>query len=162
MRVLFGMAFLALALQGCNSGDQAPAQNWPLKQVFDKNASIINLGKQSVAEVCPDNDCFTFAIPDEKALDVAHDFAYLYLWVVESFDLAERKDAKGQRFVPAILSKRKGNCAGVDEFAIASCTVVQMYTTYKVSGSERKFEDGWNRTKRLDIAARFKQVGIVK
>lgn len=162
MRALFSMAVLALALQACNSGDQAPAQNWPLKQVFEKNASIINLGNQSVAEVCPDNDCFTFSISDEKALDVAHDFAYLYLWVVESFDLAERKDAKGQRFVPAILNKRKGSCTGADEFAIASCTVVQMYTTYKVSGSERKFEDGWNRTHRLDIAARFKQVGIVK
>lgn len=160
MRVLFSMALLALALQGCNSGDPVATQNWPLKQVFDKNASIINLGKQSVAEVCPENDCLTFVIPDDKALDVAHDFAYLYLWVVESYDLAERKDAKGQRFVPAILNKRKGNCTGADEFAIASCTVVRMYTTYKVSGSERKFEDGWNRTRRLDLAARFKQAGI--
>ena len=162
MRGLFGMALLVFALQGCNSADPVPTQNWPLKQVFDKNASIINIGKQSVAEVCPDNDCFTFAIQDEKALDVAHDFAYLYLWVVESFDLADRKNAQGQRFVPEILSKRKGSCTGADEFAIASCTVAQMFTQYHVNGSERKFEDGWNRTRRLDIAARLKQVGILK
>lgn len=162
MRELCAITLLVFALQGCKAADPAPTQNWPLKQVFDKNATVLNIGKQSVAEVCPDNDCFTFAIQDEKALDVAHDFAYLYLWVVESFDLAERKDAKGQRFVSEILSKRKGSCTGADEFTIASCTVAQMFTQYQVSGSERKFEDGWNRTQRLDIAARLKQVGSLK
>lgn len=162
MRVLFGIALLALLLQGCNAPAPAPATNWPLKQVFGKDATVINLGKQSVAEVCPDNDCFTFAIQNEKALDVAHDFTYLYLWVVESFDLENRKDAKGQRFIPEILNKRKGNCTGADEFAIASCTVGQIFTQYQVSGSERKFEDGWNRTRRLDVAARLKQAGILK
>lgn len=162
MRGLFNIALLALMLQGCNAADPMPTKNWPLKQVFDKNATVLNLGKQSVAEVCPDNDCFTFTIPDEKALGVVHDFTYLYLWVVESFDLADRKNAQGQRFVPEILSKRKGSCTGADEFAIASCTVAQMFTQYHVNGSERKFEDGWNRTRRLDIAARLKQVGILK
>ncbi len=164
MRGLFGYAFLLLALVlfgGCDKA-QVTAPNWPLKQVFGKDAAILSMGDQAVAEICPDNNCFSFMSKDKQAIDVVHDFAYLYLWQVESFDLATRKDAKGERFVVAILNQRKGNCSGADEDAIARCTLARMWASYKITGMERKFENGWNRTVPLDIAARLKQAGIIQ
>jgi hypothetical protein len=164
MRGLFSYAYLMLALVllgGCDKA-QVAAPNWPLKHVFGKDAAILNLGDQAVAEICPDNNCFRFVMNGDKSLDVVHDFAYLYLWQVESFDLATRQDAKGERFVGAILNKRKGNCSGADEDAIARCTLARMWASYKITGMERKFENGWNQTRPLDIAARLKQAGIIQ
>ena len=149
------------SLGGCEQPLQTDP-SWPLKQVFVKNAAVLKMNGQAVAEVCPDNGCFSFVMQDEKSLDVVHDFAYLYLWLVETFDLEARQDAKGQRFIPAILNKRKGNCTGEDEYAIARCTLALLWKTHKITGSEKKFEDGWNQTHPLDIAARLKQVGIIQ
>ena len=150
-----------LGLGGCEQPVQSDP-NWPLKQVFTKDAAVLKMNGQAVAEVCPDNGCFRFVMQDEKSLDVVHDFTYLYLWVVETLDLEARRDAKGQRFIPAILNKRKGNCTGEDEYAIARCTLALMWKSHKIVGLEKKFEDGWNRTLPLDIAARLKQVGVIQ
>lgn len=141
---------------------QTTAPHWPLKQIFGKDAAILQLSSQSLAEICPDNGCFRFVIQDDRSIDVVHDFAFLYLWQVESFDLAPRQDAQGQRFAVAILKQRKGNCSGADEDAIARCALARMWTSYKITGLQRKFENGWNRTLPLDIAARLKQTGILK
>ncbi len=153
-------AFLLMMVGGCKQ-ELATSPLWPLKQVFGKDAAILVVGNQSVAEICPDNNCFRFVIEDDHSLDVVHDFTYLYMWQVESFDLATRQDAKGQRFAGTILSKRKGNCSDTDEDALARCTLARMWTAYKIAGLERKFENGWNRTFPIDIAARLKQVGIL-
>ena len=159
---LLRYAFLVLALPSGNVCAETTLAHWPLKQIFGKDAAILSLGSQSVAEVCPDDSCFRFVIKGDKALDVVHDFAYLYLWLVESFDLANRQDTNAQRFVMAILNKRKGNCSGQDEDAIARCTLARLAVAYKIIGLEKKFENGWNQTRPLDISMRFKQTGVVQ
>ena len=146
---------------GCNP-QQSTSALWPLKQVYGKDAAILNLGNQSMAEICPDNNCFRFVIEDDRSLDVVHDFAFLYLWQVESFDLATQQDVKGHNFALAILNKRKGSCSDVDEDAVARCALAKMWSAYKITALERKFENGWNQTRRLDLTVRLQQAGILK
>lgn len=159
IRALF---LLALILQISSAQAQSTSPHWPLKQIFKIDAAILALSREAVAEVCPDDNCIRFVIKDPKAIDVVHDFAFLYLWLVDSYNLAPRKDAKGERYVVAILNKRKGTCAGADEDAIGRCALARMAASYQIIGIETKFEDGWRRTTSFDLAARLKQAGITR
>jgi hypothetical protein len=152
--------FLLLSMALGSAYAQSTSPHWPLKQIFKNDAAILALSREAVAEVCPDDNCVRFVIKDPQAIDVVHDFAFLYLWLVESYNLAPRKDAKGERFVVAILNKRKGNCSGADEDAIGRCALAHIAATYQITGIETKFEDGWRRTTGFDLAARLKQAGI--
>ena len=156
------LLLLTLSLQLGGAHAQSTSPHWPLKQIFKNDAAILALSREAVAEVCPDDNCVRFVIKDPKAIDVVHDFAFLYLWLVESYNLAPRKDAKGERYVVAILNKRKGTCSGADEDEIGHCALARMAATYQIAGIETKFEDGWRRTTGFDLAARLKQAGITK
>lgn len=158
MRVL---GLLALALLAGAAHAQATLPHWPLKQVFGKDAAVLQLGREAVAEVCLGETCTRFVIREANRLDVVHDFAFLYFWLVESYDLAPLKDARGARFVATILQQRKGTCTGQDEEAVGRCTLAQLAARYSVHGLENKFEQGWRKTGRFDLAARLKRAGII-
>jgi hypothetical protein len=159
IRALF---FLVLMFQMGGAHAQTTSPHWPLKQIFKNDAAILALSREAVAEVCPDDNCIRFVIQDPAAIDVVHDFAFLYLWLVESYDLAPKQDAKGQRYVVAILNKRKGTCGGADEDAVGRCALARMAGSYRFIGIETKFVDGWRKTLSFDIAARLKQAGIIR
>ena len=159
IRALF---IVVLSLQIGSAYAQTTSPHWPLKQIFTRDAAILAMSREAVAEVCPDDNCVRFVIKDPKAIDVVHDFAFLYLWLVDSYNLAPRKDAKGERYVVAILNKRKGACSGAEEDEIGRCALARMAATYQIIGIETKFEDGWRRTKSFDLAARLKQAGITR
>lgn len=156
------LLLISLAFQIGSAYAQTTSPHWPLKQIFTRDAAILAMSREAVAEVCPDDNCVRFVIKEPKSIDVVHDFAFLYLWLVESYNLAPRKDAKGERYVVAILNKRKGTCSGLDEDEIGRCALARMAATYQIIGIETKFEDGWRRTKSFDLAARLKQAGITR
>lgn len=156
------LLFFTLTFQIFSAYAQTTSPHWPLKQIFKNDASILALSREATAEVCPDETCTRIVIKDPKSIEVVHDFTFLYLWLVESYDLASKKDAKGERFVVAILNKRKGACSGADEDAIGRCALAHMAATYQFVGIESKFVDGWRKTLSFDIAARLKKAGITR
>ena len=141
---------------------QLTSPHWPLKQVFGKNAAVLQIAKEAVAEVCVKDTCTRFVIRDPKGIEIAHDFTYLYFWMVEGYDIAPNKTGNGERFVVTILNRRKGQCGGADEEAIARCTLARMAKQYAFIGLETKPENGWNKTFKLDIPAQLKIAGIVQ
>lgn len=154
--------FFVLSMSLGSAYAQSTSPHWPLKQIFKNDAAILALSREAVAEVCPDENCVRFVIQDPQAIDVVHDFAFLYLWLVESYNLAPRKDVKGERYVIAILNKRKGNCSGADEDEIGRCALARMAASYQIIGIETKFVDGWRKTLSFDLAVRLKQAGITR
>lgn len=141
---------------------QLTSPHWPLKQVFGKNAAVLQITKEAVAEVCIGDVCTRFVLRDPKGIEIVHDFAYLYFWMVEGYDLAANKAGNNERFVVTILNRRKGKCTGADEEAIARCTLAQMANTHAIFGLETKPENGWNKTFKLDIPAKLKNAGVVQ
>jgi len=141
---------------------QLTSPHWPLKQVFGKNAAVLQITKEAVAEVCVGDVCTRFVLRDPKGIEIVHDFAFLYFWMVEGYDLAPNKAGNSERFVVTILNRRKGQCAGADEEAIGRCTLAQMAKTYPIFGLESKPENGWNKTFKLDIPAKLKSAGVVQ
>jgi len=140
---------------------QLTSPHWPLKQVFGKNAAVLQITKEAVAEVCVGDVCTRFVLRDPKGIEIVHDFAFLYFWMVEGYDLAPNKAGNSERFVVTILNRRKGQCAGADEEALGRCTLAQMAKSYAISGLESKPDNGWNRTFKLDISAKLKAAGVV-
>lgn len=141
---------------------QLTSPHWPLKQVFGKNAAVLQITKEAVAEVCVKDICTRFVLRDPKGIEIVHDFAYLYFWMVEGYDLAPNKAGNSERFVVTILNRRKGQCTGADEEAIARCTLAQMAKSYAIFGLETKPENGWNKIFKLDIPAKLKSAGVVQ
>lgn len=156
--ILISMALLfSVSVQA-----QVTSPHWALKQTFTKNAAVLQLPRESLAEVCEGDDCTRFVLAGANSIETVHDFAYLYLWLVRNYDLAPYKGQDGKRFVATILAKRKGTCVGADEEAIGRCVLARMAAANQVKGLVRKFEDGWNRTYALDLVAEMRQAGILK
>ena len=162
MAIYRNLIALGLLLFSTASLAQLTSPHWPLKQVFGKNAAVLQITKQALAEVCVGDICTRLVIRDPKGVEIVHDFAYLYFWMVEGYDIAPNKAGNSERFVVTILNRRKGQCTGVDEEAVARCTLAQMAKSYAISGLESKFENGWNKTLKLDISAKLKVAGIVQ
>ena len=141
---------------------QLTSPHWPLKQAFGKNAAVLQILKEAVAEVCVGDVCTRFVIRDPKGIEIVHDFTFLYFWMVEGFDLAPYKTGNGERFVVTILNRRKGNCTGADEEAVARCTLAQMAKNYTIIGMESRPDNGWNKTFKLDIPTKLKGAGVVQ
>ena len=140
---------------------QLNSPHWPLKQVFGKNAAVLQITKEAVAEVCVGDICTRFVLRDPKGVEIVHDFAYLYFWMIEGYDIAPNKAGNSERFVVTILNRRKGQCTGADEEALGRCTLALMAKSYAIIGLESKPENGWNKTFKLDIPAKLKAAGAV-
>lgn len=140
---------------------EVTSPHWPLKQVFQKNAAVIQLGNQGLAEVCEGEECTRFVIAGDNTIELVHDFAFLYCWLVKDYDLAPYKGADGKRFLETILARRKGSCTGADEEAIGRCVLARMASTYRVSALVNKFEDGWRKTFPLDLAGELRKAKII-
>jgi hypothetical protein len=142
---------------------QTTSPHWPLKQTFTRNAAVLQLPREAVAEVCEGEDCTRFVLAGADSLETVHDFAYLYLWLVRNYDLAPYKGKDGKRFIESILAKRKGTCSsGANEEAVGRCVLARMAATYPVKGLVNKFEDGWRKTVPVDLVAEMRQAGILK
>ena len=155
--IVVGLLLLSTATQA-----QLTSPHWPLKQVFGKNAAVLQMAKQAVAEVCVGEVCTRFVVRDPKGIEIVHDFMYLYFWMVEGYDIAPNKTGNSERFVVTILNRRKGQCTGTDEEALGRCALAQMAKSYAISGLESKPENGWNKTFKVDIPAKLKAAGIVQ
>lgn len=153
---------LFLLLASAAAQAQLTSPNWPLKQVFGKNAAVLQITKEAVAEICAGDVCTRFVLRDPKGIEIVHDFTFLYFWLVEGYDIAPSKGANGERFLATILKRRKGACTGVDEEAVGRCTLAQMTKTYPISGLETKPDNGWNKVFKLDIAAKLKAAGVLQ
>lgn len=151
-----------LLLISTGAGAQLTSQHWPLKQVFGKNAAVLQITQEAVAEVCAGDVCTRFVLRDPKGIEIVHDFAFLYFWLIEGYDIAPNKTGNGERFVVTILNRRKGPCAGVDEEAVGRCTLARMAKAYAIVGLETKPDNGWNKTFKLDIPAKLKAAGVVQ
>ncbi len=141
---------------------QMTSPHWPLKQVFGKNSAVLQITQKALAEVCAGDICTRFVLHDPKGIEIVHDFAFLYFWLVEGYDIAPNKAGNSERFVTSILNRRKGKCTGADEEAVGRCTLAQMAKTHAIIGLETKPDDGWNRTFKLDIPAKLKAAGVVQ
>ena len=146
---------LVLVLLGSGAGvhAQVTSPQWALKQIFGKNAAVLQLQEEAVAEVCPDETCFRFVLPSPNGIETVHDFAYLYFWLVEGYDLAPNKAANGERFVVTILNRRKAQCTGADEEAIGRCVLARMATTPGLSGFVTRMDNGWRQRFPINIQA---------
>ena len=153
---------LGLLLLSTTAQAQLTSPHWPLKQVFGKHAAVLQMAKQAVAEVCVGEVCTRFVVRDPKGLEIVHDFAYLYFWMVEGYDIAPNKTGNSERFVVTILNRRKGQCTGTDEEALGRCALAQMAKSYVITGLESKPENGWNKTFKLDIPAKLKAAGVIQ
>ncbi len=148
------MALLLL----CSTADaQVTSPEWALKQIFGKNAAVLQLQAEAVAEVCPDDNCFRFVLQGPNGLETVHDFAFLYFWLVEGYDLAPRKAANGERFVVTMLKRRKGQCGGADEEAVGRCVLVHLAATPGLSGFVTRMENGWRQRLPINTHALFPQ-----
>jgi len=157
----FIIAICVLLLSG-GAQAQLTSPHWPLKQVFGKNAAVLQITKEAVAEVCVGDVCTRFVLRDPKGIEIVHDFTFLYFWIVEGYDIAPSKAANGERFVATLLKRRKGACVGADEEAVGRCTLAQMSKTYAIFGMETKPENGWNKVFKLDIPAKLKAAGVMQ
>ena len=153
--VLLGLVLAPLFAQA-----EATSPHWPLKQIFGRDAAVMQLDQQGLAEVCPDNDCVRFVLEGKNTVEIAHDFAYLYLWLVEGYDLADKKSPSGERFLATIFNRRKGTCAGEDAVTTGRCILAHMAAAYTIVGIQTRYVDGWNRRSRLDIPAALRRSGI--
>lgn len=134
---------------------------WPLKQVFGaKNVGMVQTSRQAVVEHCPDDTCLRFILEGRDALPVLHDFAFLYLALVENYDVENIKGPDGQRHFAVILARRKGTCTGPDEAAVARCTLAALAARYPIQGYVSKLEEGWRRTTAFDVRAALARAGI--
>lgn len=156
-------ALLGLVFMCCASARaEVTSPHWPLKQTFTKNAAVMQLPAESLAEVCEGEECTRFVLAGANSVETVHDFAFLYFWLVKNFDIAPYKGKDGKRFVEAILAKRKGNCTGADEEALGRCVLARMAATYPFKTLVNKFEDGWRKTLPLDYMAEMRRAGILK
>ena len=161
MKLKYVLLGLLLLLQTGIASAQLTSPNWPLRKVFGKNAAVLQMNKEAVAEVCVGETCTRFVVKDANGIEFVHDFAFLYMWMVEEYDLAPRKDANGERFVDTVLKRRKGSCTGADEEAVARCAMARMVNERQIAGIETVFEKGWRHTRAFDLKARLQKAGIL-
>lgn len=153
MIILLGvLALPALAAEG---------QAWPLKQVFGaKNVGMVQTSRQAIVEHCPDDTCLRFILEGRDALPLLHDFAFLYLALVENYDVENIKGPDGQRYFAVILARRKGGCVGTDEAAVARCVLSSLANRYPIQGYISRMDEGWRRTTAFDVKAALAKAGI--
>ena len=61
--VAVGLLLLSTATQA-----QLTSPHWPLKQVFGKNAAVLQMPKQALAEACVGDICTRFVVRDPKGI----------------------------------------------------------------------------------------------
>jgi len=156
MRILPGLLLFFLTLAAW-----AQETSWPLKQVFGaKNVGMVQTSRQAVVEHCPNDTCLRFILQGREALPVLHDFVFLYLALVENYDVENIKSPRGERFFATILARRRGNCTGVDEAAVARCTLAQLAARYPIQGYVSSLEEGWRRSTPFDVKEALARAGI--
>lgn len=134
--------------------------HWPLKQIYTKDAAVMQLRKEALAEVCDKEGCTRFVIAGSNTVEVVHDFALLYRWLVDYDDLAPYKGKDGKPFIAAVLAKRKGQCSAPDEEALGRCVLAKMAASYRVVGIVDRMEDGWRKKFPLDINGQLRKAKI--
>lgn len=140
----------------------AAPDEWPLKQVFgQRNVGMVQTGSTASVELCVKEECRRFALAGADRLAILHDFAFLYLALVENYDIEQAKAANGQRHFAQVLQRQKGKCAGPDETAVARCALAGMAARYPVTGSLEHMVDGWNRRDPWDIKAELRRAKII-
>ncbi len=139
---------------------QVTAPHWPLRQAFGKHAAVIQTSRQGVAEVCEGDDCTRFIVQGRDGVEAAHDFAFLYFWMVKNYDLAPYTSPAGQRLVEIVLSRQKGQCTGANEEAVARCVMARMASGLPLAAYVSRFDNGWRKTFPLDFRAELKRAGI--
>lgn len=156
MRRLFFLLLLAAA-PAFSAQDE-----WPLKQMFGKkNIGMVQYQSGAAVEHCPDDTCKRFTLEGKTSLATLHDFALLYLALVDNYDIEQIKAPNGQRHFAMVLQRQKGNCAGADEAAVARCALAGMAARYPVKGFITKMEEGWSRREAWDIKAELRRAKIV-
>lgn len=136
-------------------------EEWPLKQIFGKtNIGMVQYQSGAAVEHCPDDNCKRFTLDGKTSLATLHDFALLYLALVENYDIEQIKAPNGQRYFAMVLQRQKGGCSGADEAAVARCALAAMAARYPVKGFITKMEEGWSRREAWDIKAELRRVKI--
>lgn len=134
--------------------------DWPLKQVFGvTNIGMVQTSRQAVVEFCPDDTCLRFVLPGRDALPVLHDFVFLYLALVENYDVENRKAPSGERYFATILDRRRGSCRG-DEGEVARCALKTLAERLPIQGYVIRPEEGWQRTRPFDFRAKLRASGF--
>ncbi len=162
MRFLTVLCAVLLLAPAAHAGE-SPA--WPLKQVFGaKNVGMVQTSRQAIVEHCPpdspDDACLRFILAGQDALPLLHDFVFLYLALVENYDVENIRSPAGDRYFAGILARRKGGCTGSDEAAVARCTLAALAARYPIQGYVSRLEDGWRRTTPFDVKAALQWAGI--
>jgi hypothetical protein len=140
----------------------AAGGEWPLKQVFGaRNVGLVQTRTGAAAEVCVDDACKRFALDGANTLTTVHDFAFLYLALVENYDIEQTKSPAGERYFANVLQRQKGACTGADEAAVARCTLANMAKRYPIQGFVTRMVDGWNRRESWDIGSELRRAKII-
>lgn len=158
MRALFVCLGLLFSLY---AQAEVTSPHWPLKQIYTKDAAVMQLRKEALAEVCDQEGCTRFVIADSNAVEAVHDFALLYRWLVNNDDLAPYKGKDGKRFIEVVLAKRKGQCTQTDEEALGRCVLAKLAATYRVVGIIDRMEGGWRKKFPLDLAGEMRKANII-
>ena len=137
-------------------------EEWPLKQVFGVNrVGLVQTSVTATAELCVDDGCKRLVLDGTDTLPIVHDFAFLYFALVENYDIEQAKSPADERYFAAIVQRRKGNCTGPDEEAIARCTLAAMAKRYPIKGYASKMDEGWNRPAAWDIQTEMRRAKII-
>lgn len=134
---------------------------WPLQQVFGvKNVGMVQTGRQAVVEYCPDDTCIRFILAGGDSLSALHDFAFLYLALVQNYDIEQSRSPGGERYFAAVLKRQQGRCSGTDETDVAKCALAAMARRYPVRGYVSRMDEGWRRSEPFDLRAALVRAGI--
>lgn len=158
MRALLVLLFL---LTSFGARAEMTSPHWPLKQIYTKDAAVMQLNKESLAEVCDSEGCTRFVLAGANTVEAVHDFALLYRWLVSNDDLAPYKGKDGKPFIATVLAKRKGQCRESEEEALGRCVLAKLAASYRVVGFVDRMEDGWRKKFPLDIPAELRKAKII-
>jgi hypothetical protein len=151
--VLFG----ALSIQAT----MVAAEEWPLQRIFGaRNLGMVQTPRQAVVEYCPDDTCTRFILAGGDSLAALHDFAFLYLALVQQYDIEQTRGPAGERYFDGMIRRRRGACAGADETALARCILGAMARRYPVQGYISRLDEGWRRSEPFDLRAELTRAGI--
>ncbi len=156
-----GVRLALLALLFACGPAWAGQEAWPLKAVFGaRNVALVQTGRQAVVEYCPDDTCTRFILAGADSLPTLHDFAFLYLALVQHYDIEQIKGPGGERYFAAVLGRRRGACAGADETAVAKCALGAMARRHPVQAYISRMDEGWRRSTPFDLRAALAAAGI--
>lgn len=155
------VALVLFGLLSTPAAGGAAREEWPLQRVFGPNhVGMVQTGRQAVIEYCPDDTCTRFILAGGDSLPTLHDFVFLYLALVQRYDIEQSKAPNGERYFATVIARRRGTCSGADETAAARCALAGLARRHPVQGYISRMDDGWRRSEPFDLRAALAGAGI--